>query len=976
MKILRGILFITVIVAIVQVAAQDNKQLSDDDYFILKYIAPNASPQEQLRILDSIKTAKPKKEVKEAEPVKPKESVEQPPKTENKKETKQDKKQDTIKKDSIKKPPAHPLPNVKKEDINKLSPDELFMLAFKTERVRAHYFVVHFFADGQKFGTTDISYDSTFSSFDFYSVPFSQYLDSVLLEHERPRINGTDGVFNSKRLIDLGFEVHLNELAYELHLELPPEVKKLQYLNLGKSQEPIGSLIKPAFFSFFANLHATESVSCAPSRSLKNCDRALLSLNSNGALAMFGFALEGSATFREWDAYESRTDNLRRGDIRLVKDIYSLNSRLILGDVSGVAGLRYEYSDRMFSRNRLDEKHKINFYLQRAAYVEIHIDGKLRRRLYLPSGYHELSGFAGHTGENLVQVFIPKEDGTMEEVKYQFELGDARTMQKGESRYYINGGIRKTSVPRPSSYKYDINEPGLSAYYYYGLFHSTSIGYNTQLSKQNLLSGLQISNANILGYTELRGSISASDSSYKIGNRLELMHFMSFDKPFISVLSISLSGYIQNSTFNSSLFEPQISASSNFAGFAGSIGFGAISAVYNVAFNRDSKEYGFADFSYGISASASIKALSLYSNVGARSSKASSSYYFSVNAGYSFGVERNRISLNGRLGSDYNRVHSQSEENPDYNPDYIPDPEYMANNPDYAPYQWEEYVEVVKGSKKSSKNGAVNLRWSWRNGDGYAGGHSYSASIGTRRDFKDKSYLNTYLSTMQYFNRAEFSADYSFYKDEYINNGQTTNMGARFGTSFMFADGLWAFGRPVSGGFILADADNSLAGSTVRMNYSRSYNLDLSHSGWLGAAYQNSISHYNPNSINITLKDMPAGAWLEQNQYYVIGAYKQGYALKLGNDMRVLMQTTLKDEKGALSNIYVAIFQIDEEGKIANKKVTFTSKEGVLQMGNLIPGAKYRLTFDPSTYIKSIDIEVPKDSEPFMDMPEIKVERE
>jgi len=863
------------------------------------------------------------------------------------------------------------------QKLEKMSFEDLFQAAFKTERFRAHYFMVQFTGDGKNFGNTEVFYDSAYTSFTFYSVPFSQYLDSILIQNERPRVNGSDGLFNSNQLKELGFKVNLNEYVYELGIELPAEMKVLQRISFSKAREPIGSPIKPAFVSFYANLYATENFSCLDYGDRdKDCRRSAVFLNSDGAFSLGGFVLESNVRFKEPEKEETWKETLKRGDLRLVKDIYSINSRLTLGDVGGVsnlmvyeplAGIRFEHNERMFSRNMITERHKVNFYLPRASQVEIHIDGKLNRRLFMPSGYHEISGLTGHTGLNTVQVFIADDDDNLREVRYDFELGDTRTLTKGERRYSLTGGIKRVPVNTPASFRYRPDTLGLNAEYIYGLFHSLSAGFLWQVSQQNTMTGLQILSANPLGYTELFGLMNADSS--KIGRRADLRHNINIGKPFkyMEHLDFSLSGYIQNSTYNPYLFRPLNYVESNFAGVSGNIGTSFwqshVSAHVGLSFNRESENKDFMDKLYGVAVSKNIYGFSLNANASSSFSKNYSSYHFSLNAGYTFGIKKHRINLNGNMSGHSYEMESQYMKNPDYK-----EPSDFNYETDY---EENEYLEIP-GSSGYNLHKRATLGWSWSDGGNNTGGQNYSASVGMQNDLDN---WNAKMNGRYLFNRIEMGLGSNFYKYENVyGNRQSYGAGARAGTSFMFADGLWAFGRPVQRGFVLADVNSSLAGSTVRVNYSNAYELDFSRSGSLGSAYQNRITNYHPTTINIRLNDIPEGAWLEQNQYYVMGDYKQGYALRLGNNMRTFIQTRFIGERGALSNHYVAIFQIDSDNKIVNKRTTFTAKNGTFQIGNLIPGEKYRFGFDPSTYIKDIEIEIPKDSGPFLELPVIKVE--
>jgi len=864
-----------------------------------------------------------------------------------------------------KEPAAQPQPKpFKKKDLGKMSYEDLFKAAFKTEIERAHYFMVRFFADGNNFGNVEIFYDSAFTSFDFYSMPFSKYLDTILLSKERPRINGTDGHFNSDILKDLNFEVNLDENIYELHINLPADIKELQILNLSRDSKPRGTLIEPAFFSLYSNFLVTESFGCGD---FKNCLRSPVFLYSDAAIAAGGFVLEGSGSFRELRYGQKTRDNLRRGDLRLIKDILSKNTRLTLGDVGEVGGIRLEHSDRIFARDRIMEQHKINFFLAKASYVEVYIDGRLNRRLFLPSGHHQIGGFPGHSGANLVQVLVPQPDGTVQEVKYEFELGEGGIMRKGESRRFLNAGIRRSSVPNPASYKYHPREPGVTAEYAYGLLHDLSVGFSFLASRQNFMTSLLLQNLNYLGSTEFQGSINQGDSLSSVGTRAELRHYCSFE--YLSNSGLSLTGYFQNPYYNTALFSSQSVPSAEFAGLYSSISIDLVSVNAGIYFNRKESPNPY-DYRYGIAVSQSIFGLSLGASLSAHTNKSESFYYFALNASYGFGIDNHYVTMSNDLGRYSHNTNSQSLENPYYDPEYD----------DYYDYYEPKYIEIP-GYSEHEWSRSTSLGWGWSDGGNYNMGQRYSAGVTSQGDLNTNisKNINANLNAFYYLNRAEIGASHSYSRRESISGkvsqGNFTN--ARFATSFMFADGLWAFGRPVRGGFILTDVNNSLSGAVVRINYSEEYDSDLSHSGPFGAAYKNSIGPYYYNTMNIRLNDMPLGTYLDQNRYYVMGAYKQGYALRLGNEMRVFMQVRLRDKDGNLSNYYAAFSQIGPDGKVTNaqeRRSTFTSKDGILQMGNLIPGSKYRISFDPSTYIKDVDIEIPKDSEPFLDLPDIKVE--
>jgi len=707
--------------------------------------------------------------------------------------------------------------------------------------------------------------------------------------------------------------------------------------------EPRGMLIEPALFSFYINAKASDDFLCrqyfyekdySRKKIDDNCERIPAILDLDGAMAFKGFVLEGSGYIKEpHEEQKFDKNNIRRGDFRFVKDLYSKNSRISLGDVGAnsgglmrseiMGGIKYEYDKTLFSGNNLsiyESIYKMQFFLPKASQVEIRINHKTMRRLYLPAGYHEISGFSGVEGTNFVEIYVSEEDGSLKIIPYEFQLGNSRNLPKGEYHYSATAGVRRSSIPM--GYDYHITQPGISSDLLYGLLPALSLGIGGQASRNNIMAGPQVLfSLNKANFLEFKNLVNLEDFA-KAGTRSELRYLYR-----IRPVSYSISTYYQSLEYNSNLFRNLSNPATNYAGLSTSASTrlfnGSISANAGLSLNKETEETLTISKHYGVSISQNIYRVSLSANFNIAQEKTGWQPYASLGMGYSFGMDRHNFAITNTTG-----ISSMPQ--------------------DYDEYEWRN---------------RSNLNWNWSNGGSGTGTRSYSAGIATE-NFGIKN-ASLQLGARHSYNRANVSAAYNMRNYDYDYMSRLAySVKTDIGTSFMFADGLWAFGRPANMGFILAGPGKSLKGSTIHINYSDYHNTSFSESGWLGTAYYNQISNYRANEIRISLTDAPMGAWLEQNHYYTMGAYKQGYAIRLGSDANVLLHLTLLKEEEPLSYTYLNI----------DNRPTFTGKDGVLLVGNLKPGQKYLIDFGENSPIKEMEIYIPEDAGNFVELPDMKVE--
>jgi len=820
------------------------------------------------------------------------------------------------------------------KDIGDFSEEELFLKVFGAPPVKQHNFMVRFYVDDKFFGDVEVMYDKAFTVFEFTSKRFQQYLDTLLIPEINAAVNSKNGLFNSKELGSLKFTVNINESKYELRISVPAEHKTLQKMSMRNQNEPKGILQEPAKFSLYINANASDEFFYNQYSYEKDYIRMPSVFDLDGAAAYKGYVLEGSGYIRE--PYEGRKfdkSNIRRNDFRIVRDFYSKNRRLSIGDVGTsadglmryetIGGVRYEHDKTLFNGNNLDfyeSLYKVQFFLPKTSQVEIRINHRTVRRIQLPAGYHEISGFNGVEGTNLVEIYITKEDGSLEIVPYEFLLGNARNLPVGEYRYSGAAGFRRSSVPM--GYDYHITDPGTNVDMLYGLFMPFSLGVCGQASFNNIMVGPQaVYSVNKANFFEFK-SLANLERYRQPGMRSEFQYSYR-TRP----VSYSISAYYQSEEYNPNLFKSLNGTATNYAGLSASTSArlfnGSISASAGLLANRETENTLPISKRYGVSLSQNIFRIALSASFNATHEKGGWQPYASLGAGYSFGLDKHNFSITNTASMN-------------------------STGLDDDEYEW--------------KNRS-NLNWNWSNGGSGTGTTSYS--MGAATENFDEDNISLQVGARHLFNRANISAAYNLrnYDYDYMTR-LTHNVKADMGASFMFADGLWAFGRPVNKGFILAGPSKSLKGSTIHINYSEYHNTSFSESGLLGVAYYNQISNYRPNEIRISLTDAPMGTWLEQNRYYAMGAYKQGYAIRLGSDANVLMQLTLLKEDEPLSYTYLNI----------DNRSTFTGKDGSLLMGNLKPGQKYLIDFGENSPIKEMEIYIPEDAGNFIELPAMKVE--
>jgi outer membrane usher protein FimD/PapC len=911
--------------------------------------------------------------------------------------------------------PDEPAGPSRGERLSAMSREELFRRAFRRDAPeRPRHLAMRLF-DGdsrQTLGTTEIVWEEDFSSFRFVSPHFERYLDRQLLPAARHRAGDSIGYFCSKVLSAAGYLVNADENAHELRITPPFMDKVPQRLLLGthRGAPLIGTEISPALFSFYMNYRLdgrlTYTVydfdSSYTGRRPGGGDTLVRSrsiLDFEGAFASMGWVLEGSGMIREPAAGQPLTwDALHRGSVRLVRDIHPWMARFTAGDVDIyseiiggeiVGGVRYEQNDRMFGNDPRDGTDVISFFLPKPGYVLLYIDGRYIERIDLPAGHHDISGLDTRFGSRNVRLYlVTLEDRAAERVDFKYVHSSARNMFKGEKRYSMTAGFRRGGAPAPRSYSYNFREPALHGDIMYGVGYAVSAGVAGMFSRDNGAAGAQLLwDMSNFGWLDLRTSVSYT-AYERFGERVDISYSPRLQRTIdganrlltsdtlkqpLAGLSLTFRGYYSGAAHNTELFGPidPTGGTIGTTGFSGNLGFrlfrmnvSATGGADYGAESANSEEYSLLGYTYGMRLARSIRKAAFNASAGIRVRNGVRTPYFAANSNYSIGasVRRHRFSVGGDVGT-----------RAIYPPPEISEIEYPDSvlfDPDFDGLMYDTVMVPVS---YDWSYGAV-AGWRWANhGSGVSGAQTYTANASLRNG-------NTpvYSASADYFhNRAQFRANYNFTESDLpglYSRGVHSFRGLLTG-SFMFADGLWALGRQVNNGFTLIDTRGNMSGANVHVNRSHHTRRDMSRSGLLGAAYHNRVSEHDATGMRLALTNVPFGALMEQNRYYTIGAYKQGYALRIGGDTRTLLQVRLTDGEKPLSHTYLTIEPDDDHPKnrAFGRRASFTNSSGILQISDLVPGTAYRVKFSSSSHLKDIQIEIPKDAAALLELPDITV---
>jgi outer membrane usher protein len=867
-----------------------------------------------------------------------------------------------------------------------MSRDALFEKVFKKPPPpRPRDVSVKLYLDDRECDQITILWDPSFTEYRFYSARLASMLDTVLPPQVRTSIHGPDNLFASGTLSKHELRPSLDESEFTLRLSTPARMKRLQKHSLSKQATELGfgEEIQPAHFSAFLNSTWTQNwsynqrfFSSDSSRTewikyngSPEPQREPLEGELNGAVRTLGWVLLGSGNLTEPDTGDWTAKAFHRTQTQLVHDFLSGNSRLTLMDISPVhdgagfsspslGGLDLQLGNALYVNRRTDGT-SARFLLTRPAEVTVYVNGEAVRTLHLGSGEQDIEGITGRAGENNVEIRVTYPDGQTESIPFQFLQASPRVLSFGEQDGSFSAGVQRLGEER---YGTSSRDALVSGTYLRGIspFLNGKVGFGAN-------QDLQVANADMLWVEDSASTWDfaatlSRDSAGRFGQKYSLQFYEQ-----IRPVSLMVNASFNQTDFHSSFFAPQTIQPVRFqTGITvdGPVWKGTIDLNASVMFNRrlDSLTSP-VDYSAGVSYN--IKAwqgLSLRATAGCATSEGKLNPTVGLTLNYF---------LNSGNQSFYalNQTSNQKQYNaPRLVRNTIKDSMLVGSSMVVTQY---DTAQVVPGSYQNSWKNLSTSGWSWSQGTGTVGGKGVSINGSYTPD--QYGLQAGAQRTSEYGN---LSASYSFTGQNQTGlNSQSHFLSTRLGTALMFADGVFAVGRPVQDGFVLVTGQNDLSWTDFLIDPSEQDNSEYSEGGPVLAASYGLLSPYRTENIKIQPKNPPPGTFLEGDQYFVENTLDQGFLLKIGKPVRIFVRLRLVDEsRQGLSYTSFRVYSPMDTGTAIYQ--SFSNRDGTIQIADLEAGKKYIIRFGEDAFVKDLVIAIPKDAPRIYDMGDIKVDNQ
>jgi len=263
-------------------------------------------------------------------------------------------------------------------------------------------------------------------------------VDPKVMGKIKPEFDGS-GTIKIKTVQDSALEALFDKNTVELHIGIPPELRRTTAASLAGSSSVIrGELVQPSPLSAYCNIYAEESCLYQADAG-RIAGRQPLGLRFEGALNVFGLVLESSVSFTEDADYPWQLE-----ETRLVLDDVAHGFRYSLGQiVYPVTGFQRVVPLVGFSmaKNFALQLYRLSrpqgeteFFLKNPSKVDMVVDGKLIKTLQLPAGPHSLKGFSFCNGTNDLLLRIKDNFGREEELRFPFFF-DSELLRFGEWQF-------------------------------------------------------------------------------------------------------------------------------------------------------------------------------------------------------------------------------------------------------------------------------------------------------------------------------------------------------------------------------------------------------------------------------------------------------------------------------------------------------------------------------------------------------------
>lgn len=635
-----------------------------------------------------------------------------------------------------------------------------------------------------------------------------------------------------------GIEASWDPGQLAINILLPVSDRQNREIEIAElDREQVGRFARPAGFSSFLNLRTTtDYVHEGPGETGLDDPR----LNGIWGGRTLGVAYETSFD------YDTGGGGFRRNSTRFIYDNEGHLIRAEIGDI--VPPTRsFQASPRMagitvYKATRTLQPYTNtrpvgfqSFSLNERSEVQVLINGRQVRRLTLEPGNYDLTNFPFVDGENNVQLIVEDAFGNRDLVEFD-TFFDRSIFRPGYSEWGASFGIRSGFGERAPEY-YEDEYVG-SAFYRRGFEGGLTAGWNAQFDNQSSLVGAEVLKATNFGVLSADLAVSSQDNHGE-GYALDIDFTRSpAFAPGEDRVNWGISGRATSEKFSpvglASLNDNAYEARAFLSrSFARSLS--TISANASYIWSRNNlRDRWLARLSFGQRLSRSV---SLTTDISAQNSRFGDDYGVRLQLTYRPSFDSNAsASYDSRLDRASARYQRRGES---------------------SLGAWSTGVDVDRTPDASNVNASGFL-------------------IGTRGDLS----LN---------HRSNLDSEFS--------NVSTQVTSIRTANSIGFADGAFAFGRPVTGAFAIVDGHKTLRGSRVGVR-SGVVGTSLMGSRWLGNPIVSDLPVYSKRNVEFDVEDLPVGYDLGSGSVDIRAPFYAGYRLTVGSDLNTTVIATALDADG------------------------------------------------------------------------------
>lgn len=718
--------------------------------------------------------------------------------------------------------------------------------------------------------------------------PANQVLDvisEILLENiQQQLITEIDNQGNIELtdLIKYGLKANFDQRRLELKIDIPPELRKPNFVDLENNPySQSGNIVNISNTSGWINLSIDQDFQWTGNNQLELGRKPIIA-NFETVFNHQNWVLEHNFLIEEY-----AENFLQRQRTTLVKDDQNNAIRYQLGDIAfpnnsyqtggNFIGIAMDKNFSIQPQKITNSTQEYELLLEQSAIVKIYINDQLNNILNLPEGKHNLKNFNLITGNNNINLEIIYANGETKNIKFNVPF-DHQLLGADIEDYNLSFGFKDNFQEGKHDYNWD--HPNFSGFYRTGITNNLTLGsyFQGNFNQQLLgIDGILATNfGNLIMDTVISNSDDfGSDFAYKINYRYLHDHP---DNP--ADRNFDLTFVYQGENF---MLPDQIKPNFDFN--------------YQVSANYH--QTLFEDYNLSLGLNYQFRDNNINNNQG----------------NLSLGLSKS-ILLNNGL-----RANIQFNQN------------FNLNSPDefgvrltlfWSPTRTNQFISASTDSLTETN------QFSWTQTSPYLINGINQAIFIQNSPNNDRLDYNLDYTDQRY----KLSFDHRI-DNNYLTENIENISSLRLETALVFADGNFAFSRPIQDNFALVMPHPNLANYEIQLN-SFGENYEAKADSFGGGVIPD-LESYLSSNILTDAPELPLGYDLGQPSYLVFPTYKSGTLIQVGSDATVFLRGTLINQEN--QPIGLEVLEITSLDDPHWQPITiFTNRIGKFAAEGLKPG--------------------------------------